>query len=181
MMKLNAATRLLADEAPVIAPSDSYKHENENDLKNRQSDREHDTDNTSSEEHKEEGSAEESEWPGAIDDETEIHDTHASSTHSAEEPTIDADDAEYAIHAHVRLLADTLNTESDPLTQDMEDACVADSTVDGIVPNTEEGFPLKGDDVDENYMNVRGELDAASRLSADADPKLFDLAEQPLG
>jgi hypothetical protein len=163
-MKLNAATRLIADSA--IAPSDSYKQENEHDLKDAQSTRERDTDNTSSEMTTEAGAEE--------DEETEsgsYRDVEASST-------IDEGDiasSQYAIRAHVRLLADRLNTESDPLTQDMENAS---STSDGIVPNTEQGFRLVGDDVDKNYMNVRG---CESDVLADADPKLFGLAEQPMG
>lgn len=166
-MKLNAAVRLIADSA--IAPSDSYKQENEHDLKDAQSTREHDTDNTSSEMTKTEAEADE-------DEETEsdpsYRDVEASST-------IDEGDiasSQYALRANVRLLADRLNTECDPLTQDMENAS---STSDGIVPNTEQGFPLVGDDVDDNYMNVRG-CDETDVL-ADADPKLFGLAEQPMG
>jgi len=160
-MKLEASQRLLAD-SPVIAPSDSFKSKNEDKLKEWQSD----SDKT---EHSDSGAPS----------------TEASSTAVSQGP--------YALpqteDSYARLLQS--GVEDDPQTMDYEDACsaVADgarggqsggSTNDGYVPNSETGFKIEGPDVDKNYLNVRGKS-CDDELLADADPKLWNNAYQPMG
>jgi len=163
-MKLNAAARLLAADAPVIAPSDSYKSTNEREFQDRKRDSEH--------ERKKE--APEPAAPSA----------EASSTSVSEGFDLPQTDAQYAgvntIKASLRLLADNLHTEDDPLTMDMEDAAVikAGDTSDGNVFPLDYGFNMVGEEGNTNYMNVQA---AKERIESDADPKLFGLASQPLG
>jgi hypothetical protein len=146
-MKLEASTRLLADS--VIAPSDSYKHENENKLKDWQH---------------------ESQQTDHADNDPS---TNASSTAVSQGPhALPQTESNYA-----RLLSSSI--EDDQLTTGYEDACVGSDTSDGIVPNSEVGFPLRGEDTENNYMNVRG-CDEEEML-ADADPKLWNTAYQPMG
>ena len=157
-MKLNAATRLLAEEN-VIAPSDSYKHENENELRHQQTEHQHDQkqQQRENEQNKPEPSTEASTTPEAID------------------PLTDTAAPQFAVRAHFRLLADRLNTESDPLTDAEEDACMASDTVDESSLPGATGYNMVGEEGNTNYMNVEGET------LADADPRLFDVANQPLG
>lgn len=121
---LNAATRLQAGE--VIAPSESYRSENKRDLRDQQNDLQHDSKERRNEQQKE----------------TSIE---SASTPDSLSPA-DTADVMYAakqsapLFAHIRLLADRLMTEDDPLTTDMENACMADSTT-----MTENPFPVEHD------------------------------------
>lgn len=159
-MKLKASIRLLAD-TPVIAPSDSFKEDNEEQLKDRQSE-------SRKTEHTDSGTPS----------------TEASSTAVSLGPqSLPQTENNYA-----RLI--NSGVEDDPLTMDYEDACTADglaggqsggSTSDGYVPNSETGFKIEGPDVDTNYLNVRGNSTIDDELLADADPKLWNNAYQPMG
>jgi hypothetical protein len=168
-MKLNAAARLTAD-SPVIAPSESFKHSNEEDFKERKSDSQH--------------KQEKKEAPGLPETGTE-----ASSTAVSEGFDLPQTDAQYAtkqganvIKASLRLLADRLHsgTEDDPLTMDMEDSGVTEAadTSDGDVFPLDYGFNMVGEEGNTNYMNVQG---AKERIESDADPKIFGVGSQPLG
>jgi hypothetical protein len=160
-MKLEASKRLLA-EAPVIAPSNSFKDENEDKLKNWQSQSEK-TEHTDNE-------------PAG----TEASSTAVSEGVSALPQTE---------NSYARLLK--AGVEDDPQTMAYEDACSASdgatggqsggSTADGYVPNSETGFNIEGPDVDKNYLNVRGNSTGDDELLADADPKLWNNAYQPMG
>ena len=147
-MKLEASIRLLAD-SPIIAPSTSFKDQNEEKLRHQQSE----------------------------SDETEIHDntpsTKASSTAVSQGPHA----LPQTENSYARLLK--AGVEDDPLTMEYEDACSASDTSDGIVPNSETGFPIEGPDVEDNYLNVRGCPE--EEMLADADPKLWNQAYQPMG
>lgn len=155
-MKLKASTRLLAD-SPVIAPSDSFRDENKEQLKDRQSE-------SRKTEHTDSGNPS----------------TQASSTAVSDgSQALPQTESNYA-----RLIKSGI--EDDPLTMDYEDACTAGglaggSTSDGYVPNSETGFMIEGPDVDNNYLNVRGNSTNDDELLADADPKLWNNAYQPMG
>lgn len=239
---LNAATRLSAGE--IIAPSESFRTENKRDLRDQQSDIHHDV----------------------KDNKNNKDDTHVESASTPEGVSpADTADVMYAskesspLLAHFRLMADRLMTEDDPLTTDMENACMADSTtvtenpfpVEHDAQSTHEGndaievidcrasathdvpmmlesgevlaesthgmdkfkisehqpqessieaiaalnrltasanstaqdnvvpvYRSVGDDVDENYLNVRGKQ---NEQNADADPAMFGNGTQPLG
>jgi hypothetical protein len=149
-MKLKASTRLLAD-SPVIAPSDSFRDENKEQLKDRQSESR----------------------------KTEKTDTGSPSAEASSTAVSQGSQAlPQTESTYARLIQS--GAEDDPLTMDMEDACTAGDTSDGYVPNSETGFELEGPDVDENYLNVRG-CSTEDELLADADPTLWNNAEQPMG
>jgi hypothetical protein len=118
MMKLNAATRLQAGE--IIAPSESFRGENRQNLHERQS--------------------ESQRYDDKADKETKVK---SASTPESKSPA-DTADVMYAkkapLFAHFRLIADRLMTEDDPLTTDMENACTADSTT-----VSEDPFPVEHD------------------------------------
>lgn len=186
MYKLNATTRLVADEA--LAPAESFRSENQEGLHERQSEREHGDDKSDYSDHEVSSNAEDAS-PTDHFTSTEIDDNvSASSTIDGQGPDLPQTQGDFACMANTRLLADRLNTENDPLTQDMENAGAACSltkatsrvdaadTSDGIVPNSEVGFPEVKDEGEEDELDVEG-----CDILADADPKIFNVAQQPLG
>jgi hypothetical protein len=96
-----------------------------------------------------------------------------------------------------KVKADRLNTESDPLTMDEEDACLATvlagSTVDGdFPPGFVTEFEVAEDPETEGYLCADSddtwESDATEvegcdevEILSDADARLYNLATQPLG
>jgi hypothetical protein len=110
-MKLNASIRLIADAENVIAPAESYKHENENELKNQQHEHQQDV----------------KKGPEGEGEHNNQFTAEGASTCVDNDEDIPATESEYAINACTRILADRLNTESDPLTMDEENATTADA------------------------------------------------------
>lgn len=213
-IQLKATTRLIAtetntDKGAVIAPAESFKKKNEKDLEEQQK---------QSEEHE---NNDEALSDGTSKEKTEQPSTAASIKKASSTPTGKSDgdtsDVMYAFvkrfkaRAGLRLLADRLNTESDPLTQDEEDAGLSGtkgsikSKVKGGATNDGDfkaGFSspdrmITQDPQVNDYMNVTaseefedvddedpeedGYMEPESEVLSDADPRMFGNADQPLG
>lgn len=201
---LNAATRLKAAEADVIAPATSFKEKNEKELDRQQQERQKD-DNTSS------------------DNKTEVKDTTtAARTPINNRKDLPATDAMYASRvsttAMLRLLSHKVRAglagpEDDELTHQMENSgspLAAKSTNDvDDVPGMVDGFNTVGQEGNQltaarRLVKANGpttsitdpvdyeegvptELEDQPNVVptdvvlSDADPKLWNLAEQPMG
>jgi hypothetical protein len=171
MIKIEAAMRLVADQA--LAPAESFRSENEENLKGRQHERE-------SIDNKNDGESSKSETNADAEDTAPIENFNA--TEVRDNPvrkaatSLDPSDLppSSATSANLRLLADRLMNEEDPLTCQEENA---NDTSDGIVPNSETGFEQEVVPGDPDPLNVQG----SDETLADADPRIFNLAQQPLG
>ncbi len=180
MFQLKAATRLMADQA--LAPAESFRSENEENLKGQQHERE-------GLENKSDGGTGAKDSTVKADATAPTQDFHKTAVRNHPHPSEAADSLNTddlpqttSTQANLRLLADRLLTEDDPLTSQEENAS---DTSDGIVPNSEQGFEQTVDEGWPDPLNVEGsdcteDADDPNVL-ADADPKLFNVANQPLG
>jgi hypothetical protein len=200
---LNAALRLKAAEADVIAPATSFKEKNEKELDRQQQDRQKDENNSS-------------------DNATEVKDTAtAARTPVNSRDDLPATDAMYASRiktsAMLRLLSHRVRAglagpEDDQLTHQMTNSgsrLAAKSTNDvDDVPGMVDGFNTVGQEGDQlrasHRLRANGpttsitdpvdyeeglptELEDQPNVVptdvvlSDADPKLWNLAEQPVG
>lgn len=197
MIKVNAAYRLLAsaevtaEETVMQGPAIDYQKENHDELKQSQNDHQKDEDK-------------EAQSPSSDMSKTSVSDnTSAASMLKAMARKLKAAKVKAASTPNAKsegdtadvMYADRLNTESDPLTMDEEDACLAslieaESTVDGdYPPGFTPKFNVTEDPKTTGYTSASGadnwESDATEvegdEVLSDADPRLFNLAQQPLG
>lgn len=200
-IKLNAARRLLlADEA--LAPAESFRGKNERELERQQ-------DSRQTEEDKEAQSPSSKDNATAVKDTTTA--ARTPSTRRRDLPATDAMYASSRVLRllSARINAGLAGPADDPLTHDMENAALAKSTVDGDdVPGMVDGFntvgqegnqlraatrimalaPSTADDDPEDYEEgVPTELEDQPNdvpgdiVLSDADPKIWNLATQPMG
>jgi hypothetical protein len=175
-IKLQAARRLLmADEA--LAPAESFRSKNEEELKSQQNDRQKDEDK-------------EAQSPTSKDSGTAVKDTTtAARTPSTRRRDLPTTDAMYAGTRVLRLLSARINAgiagpEDDPLTHDQENAALAKSTVDGDdMPGMVDGFNTVGQEG--NQLRAAARIKALAPSTADDDPVDYEegiptaLADQP--
>jgi hypothetical protein len=158
-MKLKASVRLLADN--VIAPAESYRSENERDLHDRQSDSEHEQQTETPTKTESSDNSEDSCAPTERLNQTAVHDQEAAHTPADSIDDMPQTDGMYA------------GADEDPLIERIEGNQSHGDTVDGISV-TDQGYKTYPDE-------EQNGLAACDRLTADADPTIFDNAYQPLG